>query len=125
MTINDKNLTMNLSSIVIHTRPEHLDEVLEVVRKSDICEYHLHDKKGHIIVTIEGKGTDEEIRKIRAIEKMPHVISADMVFAYSEDELEQERDKLEKTDDNIPKWMNDPEAKAGDIKYGGDLKKRF
>ncbi|RLD52836.1 MAG: nitrate reductase [Bacteroidetes bacterium] len=116
---------MNLSSVVIQTRPEHLNEVLEAVKESEICEYHLHDKKGRIIVTIEGKGTEEEISKIRAIEKMPNVISADMVFAYSEDELEQERDKLEKTDDNIPNWMNDPDAKAGDIKYGGDLKKRF
>ncbi|OQX76358.1 MAG: nitrate reductase [Bacteroidetes bacterium 4484_276] len=116
---------MNLSSIVIQTKAEYLDEVLEAVKKSDFCEYHLHDDKGRIIVTIEGKDTDEEIRKLRVIEKIPHVISAEMVFAYSEDELEQERDKLEKADDNIPKWMNDPDAKAGDIKYGGDLKKRF
>jgi nitrate reductase NapD len=100
-------------------------EVLEAVKKSDICEYHLHDKKGRIIVTVEGTDTDEEIKKLREIEKIPHVISADMAFAYSEDELEQERDKLEKTEDNIPNWMNDPDAKAGDIKYGGDLKKRF
>ena len=116
---------MNLSSIVIQTKTEHLNEVLETVKESEICEYHLHDKKGHIIVTIEGKGTDEEISKIRAIEKIPHVISADMVFAYSEDELEQERDKLEKSDINIPNWLNDPDAKASDINYGGDLKKKF
>jgi len=116
---------MNLSSVVIQTRPEHLKEVLETVKNSDFCEYHLHDKKGRIIVTIEGEDTDEEIRKIRAIEKIQHVLSADMVFAYSEDELEQERDKLEKSDGELPKWMNDPNAKISDIKYGGDLKKKF
>ena len=48
-----------------------------------------------------------------------------MVFAYSEDELEKERQKLEKSSDNIPDWLNDENAKAEDIKYKGDLKKRF
>ena len=47
-----------------------------------------------------------------------------MVFSYSEDELEQERSKLEKVED-IPEWMNDPNATFKDIKYGGDLKGRF
>ena len=41
------------------------------------------------------------------------------------EELENEKEKLEKAADNIPEWLNDPEAKLSDIKYGGDLKKRF
>jgi len=45
-----------------------------------------------------------------------------MVFAYSEDELDQEREKLENSDNNIPDWLNDPNAPMRDIKYGGDLK---
>jgi len=48
-----------------------------------------------------------------------------MAFAYSEDELEKEREKLEKTEDNILEWLNDPDAKMKDINYGGDLKGRF
>ncbi len=48
-----------------------------------------------------------------------------MAFAYSEDELEEERQKLEKSSDNIPDWLNDPDAKINDIHYGGDIKKRF
>lgn len=116
---------MNLSSIVIQTRPEFLEEVLQAVRASAFCEYHIHDEKGRIIVTIEGKDTEEEIASLAEIKKIPHVISADMVFAYSEDELDKEREKLEKSEDNIPGWLNDPDAKISDIKYGGDLKKRF
>ncbi len=116
---------MNLSSIIIQTTPEFLNEIIEAVKASDFCEYHLHDEVGKVIVTIEGEDTNEEITKLRLIENMPHVISADMVFAYSEDELQAERDKLEQAEDNIPNWMNDPNAKASDINYGGDLKKRF
>ncbi len=38
---------------------------------------------------------------------------------------EVKKDKLERAADNIPEWLNDPEAKLSDINYGGDLKKRF
>nr|NQU94527.1 hypothetical protein [Bacteroidota bacterium] len=48
-----------------------------------------------------------------------------MVFAYSEDELEAERDKLENARDNTPEWLNDPHAKLRDINYDGDLKKKI
>jgi len=116
---------MNLSSIVIQTTTEFLNEVVETVKAAEYCEYHLHDKNGKIIVTVEGKDTNEEIMKMRLIERIPHVISAEMVFAYSEDELQAEREKLEQAEDNIPEWLNDPNATASDIRYGGDLKKRF
>jgi len=113
---------MNLSSIVVLTKPEHIEEVLDTIRSSNDFEYHLHDEKGRIIVTIEGKDTDEEIGKLTKLQAIPHVISAEMVFAYSEDELDQEREKLENSDNNIPDWLNDPNAPMRDIKYGGDLK---
>ena len=116
---------MNLSSIVIQTRPEHLESVLKAIKSSPDCEYHIHDEKGRIIVTIEGKDTEEEINKLKNLQAIPHVISAEMAFAYSEDELEAEREKLEQTKDNIPDWLNDPDATIRDINYGGDLKGKF
>ncbi len=114
---------MNLSSIVIQTRAEHLEDTLKLIKASNLCEYHLHDGKGRIVVTIEGKDTAEEIEKLKNLQALPHVISAEMIFAYSEDELEAERAKLEQTEDNIPQWLNDPDADIRDIKYGGDLKR--
>ena len=110
---------------MVLTKPEYLDEVLEVIKKSDVCEYHLHDEKGRIIITIEGKNTEEEIAKLKSIQQIPHVVSAEMAFAYSEDELEEERSKLENSEDNIPEWLNDPDAKMRDINYGGDLKGKY
>lgn len=116
---------MNLSSIVVLTRPEHLQEVLESIKQSEDCEYHLHDEKGRIIITIEGKDTEEEIAKLKIVQQIPHVVSAEMAFAYSENELDQQRSKLEGSADNIPEWLNDPDAKIRDIKYGGDLKGKY
>ena len=116
---------MNLSSIVVQTKPEHLEEVIDAIKSSNDFEYHLHDEKGRIIVTIEGEDTGEEISRLKSLQAIPHVISAEMVFAYSEDELEQERQKLESSKDNIPDWLNDPDSSMKDIKYGGDLKGDF
>ena len=113
---------MNISSIVVLVKPEHLNEVIDVLNASDDYEYHLHDETGKIIITIEGKDTNEEISKLKRLHAMSHVISAELAFAYSEDELEQDRDKLEKIKNNMPDWLNDPNAKMKDIKYRGDVK---
>ena len=116
---------MNVSSIVVQTTPKFLDEVLEALKNSDICDYHFHDKLGRIIITIEGEGVTDEIEKLTVIQKMPHIVAADMHFAYTEDELDAERDKLEKEGTDIPDWLNADNVDVKDIQYHGDLKKRF
>ncbi len=114
---------MNISSIVVQVRSEYVDEVVETLKAADFCDYHFHDKSiGKIIVTVEGEGVGEEIQKVKMIQAVPHVIAADMMMAYSEEELEKERSKLE-TGANIPEMLNDDSIKAEDIVYHGDLKK--
>lgn len=116
---------MNISSIVVQTNPTYTEEVVEILKSADFCDYHFHDEKGRIIVTIEGEGVEEEIAKLVKIQEMAHIISADMSFAYSEDELNAERDKLEAVGGELPQWLNDENATRRDIKYNGDLKDRF
>jgi nitrate reductase NapD len=116
---------MNISSIVIQTSPEFTEGVVEILKAADYCDYHFHDEKGRIIVTIEGEGVEEEIQKLTRIQFMDHIIAADMSFAYSEDELNEQRDKLELQGGEIPEWLNDENATKRDIKYNGDLKDRF
>ena len=116
---------MNISSIVVQTSSNYTEEVVEALKLADYCDYHFHDDKGRIIVTIEGSGVEEEIAKLVKIQEMAHVIAADMSFAYSEDELDAERDKLEKEGTQIPHWLNDEKATKHDIQYNGDLKDRF
>ncbi len=115
---------MNISGILVQTKAENIEKVIELIKKSDFCDYHLHDKKGKIVVTIEGKDVSEEIAKLHQLEKMDGVISATMVYAYAEDELNREREKLA-AGSTIPEWLNDPNAKPEDITYNGDLRKKM
>ncbi|MEA3373179.1 MAG: chaperone NapD [Campylobacterota bacterium] len=116
---------MNVSSIVVQTTPKFIDEVVEALKNLDICDYHFHDEMGRIIVTIEGSGVEEEIKKLTVIQEMPHIVAADMHFAYTEDELDAERDKLEKEGTALPEWLNKEDVNVRDIQYHGDLKKKF
>jgi nitrate reductase NapD len=114
---------MNISSIVVQTLPQYVEEVVESLKNCGACDYHLHDEKGRIIVTIEGEGVSEELKKLRVIEAIPHVIAADMQMAYSEDELD-EHMKIINERDAVPKMLNDDNIPVEDIVYNGDLKKK-
>ena len=113
---------MTLSSIVVQTKPEFLEVVIEDLKKSELCEYHLHDEKGRIIITVEGKGVEEEIDKLSDIQTIEHIISAEMMYSYSEEELDKLRENI---GDNIPEWMNKENVNAKEIIYNGDLKKKY
>ncbi|MCD6555854.1 MAG: nitrate reductase [Bacteroidetes bacterium] len=113
---------MTLSSIVVQTTPENLNKVIERLKKSELCEYHLHDKKGRIIITVEGKTVEEEILKLQQIQKFPKIVSAEMVYSYDEEELDGLRENI---GSKVPEWLNDENAKAEDIIYQGDLKKKY
>jgi len=114
---------MNISSIVVQTLPKYLDQVVEDLKKCEVCDYHLHDEKGRVIITIEGKDVSEELSKLRVIEAIPHVITADMQMAYSEDELDEHMEVLNNAD-AVPKMLNDDTIDPKDIVYRGDLKKK-
>lgn len=114
---------MNISSIVVQTTPKYLEQVVEELKNCKFCDYHLHDEKGRIIITIEGNGVKEELEKLRVIEAIPHVVSADMQMAYSEDELDEHIEVLENSD-AVPKILNDENVDLDKIIYRGDLKRK-
>ena len=114
---------MNISSIVVQTLPKYLDSVIENLKKSGVCDYHMHDEKGRIIITIEGKNVEEELKKLKVIEAIPYVSSADMQMSYSEEKLSNHMEVLENAD-LVPKVLNDKDIKVEDIVYRGDLKRK-
>jgi len=114
---------MNVSSIVVQTLPKFLDEVVETLKNTPECDYHLHDEKGRIIITIEGEGVSEELNKLRVIEAIPHVIAADMQMAYSADELDAHMEVIGNAN-VVPKMLNDDNVDPKNIVYNGDLKKK-
>lgn len=114
---------MNISSIVVQTLPKYLNEVVESLKNCDVCDYHMHDELGRIIITIEGAGVSEELKKLKVIEAIPHVMSADMQMAYSEEELSAHLEVLSNSD-AVPKILNEKDVRPEDIVYNGDLKKK-
>jgi nitrate reductase NapD len=114
---------MNISSIVVQVKPEHYDAVKIDLETQGACEYHFGDKeKGKMIVTVEGSGVEEEIKKLVSIQKTAHVLTADMMQTYQE-ELETAIKDLEEAD-VIPDMLNMDSVDVRDIIYNGDLKKK-
>lgn len=114
---------MNISSIVVQTVPKYLAEVVQSLKDCEVCDYHMHDEKGRVIITIEGEGVAEELEKLKVIEAIPHVITADMQMAYSEDELDAHMEVIE-NGDAVPKILNDDSVDFTKMTYNGDLKKK-
>ena len=114
---------MNISSIVIQVKPENYDAVQEELVSSGVCEYHFGDKeKGKMIVTVEGEGVEEEIKKLVRIQTTKGVLAADMMQTYQE-ELDDAIKELESSD-VVPEVLADENIDIRDIKYNGDLKKK-
>ncbi len=116
---------MNISSIVVQTVPKYLDDVVKSLKECEVCDYHFHDEKGRIIVTIEGADVSEELKKLRVIEEIPHVVAADMQMSYSEDELERHMKVLDNAN-VVPKVLDQDTTKIdpSTVVYNGDLKKK-
>lgn len=114
---------MNISSIVVQVKAENYDEVKEILEASGKCDYHFGEKeKGKMIVTVEGKGVEEEIEKLVFIQQTKGVIAADMMQTYQE-ELEAAIKELEEAD-LVPDMLNMDSVDVRDIIYNGDLKKK-
>jgi nitrate reductase NapD len=114
---------MNISSIVVQTVPKFLDEVVASLKACEVCDYHFHDEKGRIIITIEGEGVSEELKKLRVIEEIPHVVAADMQMAYSEEELDEQMEVINNRD-AVPKVLNNADVDVDRVVYNGDMKKK-
>jgi len=114
---------MNVSSVIVRTKDENYQRVLKSLSNSGFCEVHFFERN-KIVVTIEGKTIDQEISKLKKIEQTEGVIAAEMVYAYSEFELEKERNNIDMAEP-VPDWLNDDTVMAQQIKYKGDLKKKI
>ena len=87
---------MNVSSIVVKTASEHMDNVIKDINAMDLCEVHFSDKEGKIVVTIEGENIENQMESMKSIQSIPFVSSANLVYSYCEDELTESLDKIQK-----------------------------
>ena len=92
---------MNVSSIVVKTTPEHLQDVIESINAIEMCEVHFNDDQGKIVVTIEGEEISEQMERMKEIQKIPFVFNANLSYSYCEDETSSLLRQL-KTANHIP-----------------------
>ena len=85
---------MNVSSIVVKTEHKHLQEVIANINAIELCEVHFNDDEGKIVVTIEGNNIDEQMERMKKIQAIPNVVSANLSYSYTEDEVASALDKI-------------------------------
>lgn len=112
---------MNISSIVVKCAPEYIDEVAAAIEASGQGELYAKDTLGRMIVILEGETTEEESEKLRIIQAIDHVLSAEMVYAYSDEEYAAETAKFERVSDALIDQLNSDED-AQNIVYHGHIK---
>ncbi len=98
---------LNISSLVVKAAPGKVDAVLKALRASGLCEVHFHDEAGRIVTTIEGRSIDEEMEKLKAIQALPCIVAAHLAYAYSEDELARDRDRISTSGNAVPAELQD------------------
>ncbi|MBF0463505.1 MAG: chaperone NapD [Nitrospirae bacterium] len=76
---------MEISSLVVKTAPEHLNEVLRTLESFGGCDIHFNDESGKIVITIESSSNDEMIKKMQEIIDIKHVVTADLAYTYSDE----------------------------------------
>jgi periplasmic nitrate reductase NapD len=77
---------MNISSIVVKTHPDHLENVKTALTESGLCEVHFSDEKGRIVAVVEGDTDKDESQKLKVIAQLPNVMSADFACTYIDPE---------------------------------------
>ena len=96
---------MNVSSIVVKTDQEHLQEVMDNINAIDLCEVHFNDDEGKIVVTIEGENIDEQMNRMKKIQALPNVISANLSYSYTEEEAAAGLDQIMDAGDKVPEGL--------------------
>lgn len=110
---------MNISSIVIKTHQDHFESVKNIISEIQGCEIYLEDKAtNHLIVVIEAPNTEEEIAINRCLEKLEGVISANMHYAYQEDEINAQ---LQTNEEDICEFLNNTSIPTENITYSGSI----
>ena len=72
--------TIEIASILVQTRPEHLDAVEDAIRAIDGAEIFHRDARGKLAVVIETIGTEPIGEMLMRISVLPGVVTASLVY---------------------------------------------
>ncbi len=81
---------MNISSVIVIPRPDHVEEVVASLGAIDGVEVATVSPEGKIIATIETDGDRETVQTYEAMSALDWVLSVSMVFHQKEDQPDAE-----------------------------------
>lgn len=76
---------MNISGVLLHARPGHLDRVCDDLRGVRGAEVHAATADGRIVATLETPDDAGMAQALSALSLMPGVMSASLVYAHCEE----------------------------------------
>jgi nitrate reductase NapAB chaperone NapD len=80
---------MNISGIAVTTRPEWVEDVAQALAALDGVEVYRTDvASGKLVVIQEAPSVGDEVEGFKRIRALPHVVAADLVQHYFEDDNE-------------------------------------
>jgi nitrate reductase NapD len=80
---------MNISGISVSTRPEWVESVAQSLSAIEGVEVHAADvRAGKLVVTLEAPTVSAEVEGFKRIRALPHVVAADLVQHYFEEDGE-------------------------------------
>lgn len=83
---------MPISGIVINTKPEDIEGVIEYLKGFPEVDVYSHDEKGNIIVVIETELSDDMDQLVDTFKQDERILAVSVAYLYYEDEVE----KIEK-----------------------------
>ena len=80
---------MNISGVLVVSRPEQINDVIGALRSLEGVEVHHNDPAtGRIVVTLEAETIPQEVEGLRRIKALPNVTLAEMSHHYFEEDRE-------------------------------------
>lgn len=86
MSLNE----VHISSLVIHVKPTHLDEVKAQIESYQGTEIYGESPEGKLVVVLETENQGYVTDTIDAINNLPHVLSTVLAYHQIETELDDE-----------------------------------
>ena len=101
---------MNLSGILVVVPTDKIDSSVDTLNAlAGVEVHHTDEASGRIVVVQEAETVEDEVEGLKIIKKLPHVIMAELVYHYFEEdeqlvgEIPAELDGM--TDVRVPRYL--------------------
>ncbi|EPJ46754.1 MAG: hypothetical protein OFPII_18450 [Osedax symbiont Rs1] len=72
--------TAHVISMILMTRPQHKQQVIEVIKQLPGSEVHGSDEQGRIVVVAEADSNFELVKRMEKLQNIEHIVSSSLVF---------------------------------------------